>query len=71
MHYFFKKKKKIYLLQKNIIIKKLNNKLDFKKLGPYKIIRKINKINYKLILLIYRGRLIYFIFYILLLKKAN
>ena len=31
--------KKINLLQKNIIIRKLNNKLNFKKLKLYKIVK--------------------------------
>ena len=31
----------------------------------------INEVNYKLVLLIYKGRLIYPIFHILLLEKAN
>ena len=53
------------------MIRRLNNKLDFKKLGFYKILEWVNKVNYKLILLIYGGRLIYPIFHILLLKKIN
>jgi len=47
---FFKKGDKVYLLCKNIIIKRSNNKLDFKKLGPFIIIRKILENNYKLLL---------------------
>ena len=53
------------------MIKKLNNKLNFKKLGSYRIIKWVNKINYKLILLIYKKRLIYPIFHILLLEKVS
>ena len=34
----FEKKDKAYLFRKNIIIKRPNDKLDFKKLGPFIII---------------------------------
>ncbi len=44
----FKKKNKVYLFYKNIIIKRSNDKLDFKKLGFFIIIYKILKSNYKL-----------------------
>jgi len=44
----FKKRNKIYLFYKNIIIKRLNDKLDFKKFKPFIIIRKILEYNYKL-----------------------
>jgi len=47
----FEEKDKIYLLRKNIIIKRSNNKLDFKKIELFIIIRKISKYNYKLLLL--------------------
>ncbi len=46
----FEKKNKIYLFYKNIIIKRLNNKLDFKKFRPFTIIRKFLEFNYKLLL---------------------
>ena len=36
---FFREGEKVYLLQRNIIIRRPNNKLDFKKLGSYKIIK--------------------------------
>ena len=39
---------KVYLLRKNIKIKRLNNKLDFKKLRPFKILEEIRDINFKL-----------------------
>ena len=45
--------------------------MDFRKLGPYKIRKRINKINYKLKLPTDRGRTIYPIFYISLLKKTD
>ncbi len=44
----FEKKSKMYLLRKNIIIKRSNDKLDFKKFGLFIIIYKISKLNYKL-----------------------
>src|SRR6266566_4215059 len=47
----FKERSKVYLLYKNIIIKRSNDKLDFKKLGPFIIIYKISELNYKLLLL--------------------
>ena len=34
----FKKRNKVYLFYKNIIIKRLNDKLDFKKFGPFIIV---------------------------------
>ena len=46
----FKKGDKAYLLYKNIIIKRSNDKLDFKKLRPFTIVRKISVNNYKLLL---------------------
>jgi hypothetical protein len=46
----FKKKDKIYLIQRNIQIKQLNTKLDHKKLGLFKIKRITGLVNYKLIL---------------------
>ncbi len=45
---FFKKKDKVYLFYKNIIIKQPNNKLNFKRLKPFIITRKILENNYKL-----------------------
>jgi len=46
----FEEGDKVYLFYKNIIIKRLNNKLDFKKFGFFIIIQKILKNNYKLLL---------------------
>ena len=45
---FFEKRDKVYLFYKNIIIKRLNDKLDFKKFGFFIIIYKISEYNYKL-----------------------
>ncbi len=44
----FEKKDKMYLFYKNIIIKRSNDKLDFKKFGFFIIIRKVSEYNYKL-----------------------
>ncbi len=44
----FKKKDKVYLLYKNIIIKRPNDKLDFKKFGFFIIAYKILEYNYEL-----------------------
>jgi hypothetical protein len=55
-------------LRKNIKIKRLSDKLDFKKLGIFRIKKKISDINYRLKL----PKIIknYRTFYILLLKLA-
>ena len=59
----------VYLAIKNIIIKQLNKKLDYKYIGPYKIIKKILKNNYELDLLL--GIRIYLTFYISLLENVT
>ena len=46
----FEKGSKTYLLCKNIIIKRLNDKLDFKKFKLFTIAYKILEYNYKLLL---------------------
>jgi len=46
----FKKGSKVYLLYKNITIKRPNDKLNFKKFGSFIIIQKILENNYKLLL---------------------
>src|SRR3954453_20436447 len=56
---------KVWLLRKNITLKRSNKKLDYKNLGPYPIKKKLSKEIYKLNLLKYLG--IYPTFYILLL----
>ena len=43
-----KKGDKVYLLQKNIQTDHPNKKLDFKKLGPYKVITRKNQLNYEI-----------------------
>ena len=39
---------KVYLLTKNIKSKRPNDKLDFKKIGPFKIIEKLEEVTYRL-----------------------
>ncbi len=56
----------IYLFKKNIKIKRLSDKLNYTKLGLFKIEKRLRLIIYKLIIL--KGIRIYLIFYILLLK---
>ena len=58
----------IYLLRKNIKIKRFSNKLNYTKLKPFKIIEKLELIMFKLKLLSYIR--IYLVFYILLLEKV-
>ena len=60
---------KVYLLRKNIKTKRSSNKLDYKKLGLFKINKKIRSINYKLRLL--KTIKIYLVFYILFLKLVS
>ena len=65
----FLKKNKAYLLRKNIKTIKLNNKLDYTKLGLFRIRKILKLINYKLDLLMKIK--IYLSFYILVLELAN
>ena len=44
----FKEGDKVYLLRKHIKTKRPSTKLDFKKLGPFKILNKVSSVNYKL-----------------------
>jgi hypothetical protein len=50
MESIFKERDKIYLIQRNIQTKQPNIKLDYKKLGLFKIRRIIRLVNYKLVL---------------------
>ena len=63
-----KKGDKVYLLRRNVKIKRLSNKLDYRKLGLFKINKVKGLVNYKLKLL--RTMKIYSVFYILLLEKV-
>ncbi len=44
----FEEENKVYLFRKNIIIKRPNDKLDFKKFGSFIIAYKFSEYNYKL-----------------------
>src|SRR5208282_19098 len=59
---------KVYLSKRNIKTKKPSSKLDYKKLGPFKIRRKISDSNYELILPL--GVRLHPIFHISLLKPT-
>jgi hypothetical protein len=65
----FRERDLIYLLRRNIKTTRPNNKLDYKKFGPFKIKRNIKNINYKLYFLLTIK--IYSIFYIFLLELAD
>ena len=58
----------VYLLRKNVRTKRLSGKLDYKKLGPFRIKKKKGPVNYKLSLP-YIMR-IYPVFHVSLLEKA-
>ena len=65
---YFRKKNLVYLLRQNIKIIRLSDKLDSKKIGPFKVKRNIRDINFELKLsLIMR---IYLIFHLSLLEPA-
>ena len=59
---------KAYLNRKNLQIKRLSDKLDFKKLGLFLVSRKISDLVYELELP--KGSRVYLRFNILLLKKT-
>jgi hypothetical protein len=61
-----KERDKIYLIQRNIQTKRLNTKLDHKKLGLFKIKRIARLVNYELVLP--KTINIYLVFYISLLE---
>ena len=44
----FKEGDKVYLLRKHIKTTRPSTKLDFKKLGPFKILKKVSSVNYRL-----------------------
>jgi hypothetical protein len=65
---YFRERDLIYLLRRNIKTTRLSDKLDLKKIGPFKVKRNIRDISFELELpLIIR---IYSIFYISLLEPA-
>jgi hypothetical protein len=59
----------VFLLRRNMKTKQPCDKLDYKKLGFFKIEKQIEPLNFKLKLL--KAMRIYSIFYITLLKKAS
>ena len=59
---------KVYLLRKNIVIKRPSDKLDHKKLRPFEITKKKGPVNYRLKLL--KTIRIHPVFYVSLLEPA-
>ena len=59
----------VYLLRKNIKIKRPNDKLDYTKLRPFKIEKKLGPVTFKLIML--KGMRIHLIFHISLLELTT
>ena len=59
---------KVYLLRRNIRTKRPSEKLDFKKVGPFRILRKLSALNYELELP--KGTRIHPIFHVSLLEPA-
>jgi hypothetical protein len=64
----FREGDKVYLVRRNIRIIRLSDKLDYRKFGPFKIIRYIKGTNFKLRLL--PTIKIYLVFYISLLEPV-
>ena len=46
--HFYKEGDKVYLLQQNIKTKRLSNKLDFKRLGLFRVKKVVGKLDYEL-----------------------
>src|SRR5436190_23534185 len=44
----FEEEDKVYLPRKNIKMMQLSDKLDFKRLGPFRIVEKVSEVNYQL-----------------------
>jgi hypothetical protein len=65
----FREEDLVYLLRRNIKTIRPNNKLDYKKFGPFKIKRNIKNINYELYFLLTIR--IHLIFHISLLEPAD
>jgi hypothetical protein len=65
----FERGDKVYLLRRNIKIRRLSDKLDYKKLRPFKIKNVISEVNYELDLL--STMKIYLVFYISLLELVS
>ena len=62
----FKKENKVYLLTKNFESKEFSKKLNYIKIGPFKIINKVIKVLYRLDLLLKIK--IYLVYYIAMLE---
>lgn len=60
---------KVYLTLRNLCIKRLSWKLDFKKIGPFRIEEKVSTSNYRLSLLV-TMRVRTYVFHILFLELA-
>ena len=65
----FRRGDKVYLLRKYIKTKRPSIKLDFKKLGPFKILDKVSTVNYRLQLP--KNSRLYLVFYVSLLEPAK
>ena len=65
-----KKRNKVYLLQKNIKMTRSSTKLDHVKIEPFKIVKNIKEISFKL-KLSERMQWKHSVFYIFLLKSAS
>ena len=59
----------VYLLRKNIKIKRSSDKLDYIKLGLFKIEKKLRSVTFRL--MIFKGMRIHLIFHILLLEPTT
>ena len=64
----YKEEDKVYLLQRNIKTKRPSNKLDFKRLGLFKIKKVVGRLDCKLELP--RGSQLHLVFHTLLLELA-
>ena len=62
----FKKENKVYLFTKNFKSKRLSKKLNYVKMGPFKIINKVMEVLYRLDLLLKIK--IHLVYYITILK---
>ena len=65
----FERGDKVYLLRKHIKTKRPSTKLDFKKLGPFKILDKVSSVNYRLQLP--KNSRLHLVFYVSLLEPAK